>query len=494
MKFNQLVVVSIFYLSLIIIGTGCGGGSCNITDLTVDVGECTCIDGYAITLDFNVTDHDGEFFELFVRNNVSIGYYKVSDLPITIDHFTMSGLNDDYIKVAIVENPDCTAEIEFFPADCSEACDITDLIVDTGECNPDGTYALHINFNTLNPTAEKFDLYIRNDELLGSYSLGELPYEIEDFMPSGNVYDFIKICIHDNPNCCEVIEFMPPECEGECNIYDVEVGIGECNDDGSYLLELNFLYDNPGNEFYDLYVRNDELLGFYRLDELHLVLENFEPSGFDYDFLKICINDNPDCCYEIEFMPPDCEEECNISHIEVGVGECTSEETYLVEINFLYGNPGNEFFDLYVRNDELLGTYELGELPLILEDFPISGNQEDFIKVCINDNPDCCIVTEFVPPNCDEECEISELQVIPAFCTSDSTYTLSLDFIVTNPGNDYFEVFTRDNVLYDYYLLSELPLTIEHFPLSGFDYDFIKVCINDVEDCCKEIEFMPPEC
>ena len=306
MKSSRKLMVTLSYLILITLSMGCGGETCTIADLTVEVGECTCIDGYALSLDFNASDHDGDFFELFIRNNVSIGFYQISDLPITIDHFDMSGLNDDYLKVVIVDNPDCFAEIEFFPPDCDEGC----------------------------------------------------------------------------------------------NIYD----------------------------------------------------------------------------------------------LEVSVGECTSEETYLIEIAFQYDNPGNEFFDLFVRNDELIGTYRLDELPLVLEDFLISGNQDDYIKICINDNPDCCIVTEFSSQDCEEECEISELTIVPGECTSDSTYTLTLDFIATDPGNDYFEVFTRNNVLFDFYLLSELPLTIEHFPVSGFDYDFIKVCINDVEDCCKEVEYMAPDC
>ena len=399
MKINQLVIVSLFSF-IILIGHGCGGGACNITDLNVEVGDCTCIDGYALTLDFTVTDQDGEFFELFVRNNVSIGFFQISDLPITIDHFTMSGLSDDFLKIVFVDNPDCTAEIEFFPPDCSDACDISELSIDKGNCNPDGNYSLTIDFNIFNTSQTHFDLFIRNDELIGFFPLNDLPLTIENFEPSGNNYDFIKVCINDNPNCCEVIEFMPPECEGECRIFDLEVGIGEC----------------------------------------------------------------------------------------------TSDDTYLLEINFLHENPGNDFFDLFIRNDELIGTYRIDELALVLEEFPRSGNDEDFIKICINDHPDCCLVTEFIPPTCNDECEISELSVLPIECTSDSTYTLTLDFVATNPGNDFFEIFIRNNVFVDFYLLSELPLTIENFGLSGSDYDFIKVCINDVEDCCQEIEFMPPDC
>jgi hypothetical protein len=49
-------------------------------------------------------------------------------------------------------------------------------------------------------------------------------------------------------------------------------------------------------------------------------------------------------------------------------------------------------------------------------------------------------------------------------------------------------------VLLGYFLLAELPLTIEHFPLSGYEEDYIKVCINDNSDCCEAIEWEAPDC
>ena len=61
-----------------------------------------------------------------------------------------------------------------------------------------------------------------------------------------------------------------------------------------------------GNDFFDVFVRNNEFIGFFPLAELPVTIEEFEMSGLDYDYVKVCINDNPDCCAEIEFMPPEC--------------------------------------------------------------------------------------------------------------------------------------------------------------------------------------------
>ena len=92
------------------------------------------------------------------------------------------------------------------------------------------------------------------------------------------------------------------------------------------------------------------------------------------------------------------------------------------------------------------------------------------------------------------ECSISDLEVTVGECNADGTYNLTLNFDYDNPGNDYFEVYIRDDVFVDYYELSELPLTIENFEMSGLENDYIEVCINDVEDCCQEIEWESPDC
>ena len=93
-----------------------------------------------------------------------------------------------------------------------------------------------------------------------------------------------------------------------------------------------------------------------------------------------------------------------------------------------------------------------------------------------------------------DDCSISDLEVTVGECNADGTYNLTLNFAYENPGNDYFEVYIRDDVFIDYYELSELPLTIENFEMSGLEYDYIEVCINDVDDCCQEIEWESPDC
>ena len=282
-------------------------------------------------------------------------------------------------------------------------CDISELEVALGSCTSDSTYTLTIDFQYDNAINSQFDLYVRNNVLIGTYGLPDLPLSLTDFPMSGLIHDYIRVCIHEQEACCDVLEFLPPSCEpGDCDITELNVTIGECIDAEHYELTIDFEYENAGNEHFDLYVRNGVHIGTYNLNQLPLTLPEFALSGLTHDFIKVCINDQVDCCAEIEFLAPDCtgSAECHVHDITVSIGECIDDFHYALTIDFQYENPGNTFFDLYVRNGVFIGYYSLEDLPITVPDFPLSGLTHDFVKVCINDNADCCTQLEFLGPIC----------------------------------------------------------------------------------------------
>lgn len=292
-------------------------------------------------------------------------------------------------------------------------CSISGLEIAIGDCNADGTYNLTLNFNHDNASNDLFDVYIRDNVSLGYFQLSDLPLTIENFEISESDFDFIQVCINDSPNCCAAVEFEAPNCEEEetnnCDISNFEVEVGDCNNDGSYSLTLNFNYDNADdNNYFDVYTREDVFLGYYQLSDLPLTIDNFEMSQYDYDYIKICINDSPNCCAEVGFQAPNCEEveeetnDCNISGLEVTIINCNSDGTYNLYLNFNHNNTNNDYFDVYIRDNESIGYYGLSSLPVIIQGFEMSGLNYDYIQVCINDNPNCCSVIEFTPPNCDQ--------------------------------------------------------------------------------------------
>ncbi|MCZ2394543.1 MAG: hypothetical protein LC105_11850 [Chitinophagales bacterium] len=282
----------------------------------------------------------------------------------------------------------------------------------------------------------------------------------------------------------------------ECQVLNLKAIPLSCSSDSTYSLKISFDHLFADNKYFDVFIRNDQHIGFYQLDDIPIIITDFKKSGNKYDFIKVCVNDNPDCCEVIEFLPPTCEtEKCSITNLQVDKGECNSDSTYSLTLNFEASNPTNSYFDVFVRENKNIGYFELSDLPITIPHFKMSGKEYDFIKVCVNDNPDCCEVIEFLPPTCEtEKCSITNLQVDKGECNSDSTYSLTLNFEASNPTNSYFDVFVRENKNIGYFKLSDLPITIPHFKISGKEYDFIKVCVNDNPDCCEVIEFLSNDC
>ncbi|WP_340110653.1 hypothetical protein [Maribellus mangrovi] len=484
-------------LSVLVALIGCSEVSennCLIDDLELDNVECNSDSTFMIHLHLQNQNSDLGHVVVYDASNKQIGALSSEFQALEVDFGSFLEGDTTTISVCADDNPNCCKEFKLKIPHCMPECIISELTVDPGECIGNNKYNLHLNFNYENPGNDFFNVFGREDKLIGTYKLADLPVVIENFEGSGNDYDFIKVCINDKPDCCIVSEFQAPNCAEECTISELTVDPGECTGNNKYNLHLNFSYENPGNDFFNVFGREDKLIGTYKLADLPVVIENFEGSGNDYDFIKVCINDKPDCCIVSEFQAPNCAEECTISELTVDPGECTGNNKYNLHLNFNYENPGNDFFNVFGREDKLIGTYKLADLPVVIENFEGSGNDYDFIKVCINDKPDCCIVSEFQAPNCAEECTISELTVDPGECVNDSTYSVTINFSYSNPNNKLFEVFGRNNKYYGYYNLTDLPVTITEFRKSGSDHDLVKVCINDSENCCKLKEIASPNC
>lgn len=129
-------------------------------------------------------------------------------------------------------------------------------------------------------------------------------------LPNGEIIEFINGCTAECEGGYTDEDFVDCENGENCEISNLTVEVGDCNPVGTYALTIDFDYEDAGNQYFDVYLRNDEFFGYYLLEELPITIYNFELSGFDEDFVKVCINDNADCCQEIEWEAPDCGDLC----------------------------------------------------------------------------------------------------------------------------------------------------------------------------------------
>lgn len=373
------------------------------------------------------------------------------------------------------------------------ACEIGLITVEKGDCTSDTTYTITIDFDYVNEGADMFDLWA-NGVFFGEYAYASLPLTIPNFPKSGGSHDWLKVCDGDIGNCCRIKEFATQECGGggDCEIGGLVVEPHVC-EDGYFYVDLDFQYANVGDEGF-IVLGNGMNYGTFDYEDLYITLGPLE--GDCVTAWEFVVKDAqfPECQAVFELGPVCCGEECLINELVVDIGDCTSDSTYSLTVNFNYQNVQGNSFDLWA-NGEFFGYYQYAQLPLTINHFPKSGGSHDWLKVCDNDNPDCCAIIEFASPECGggNECELSNLTVDIGDCTSGSTYTITVDFDYQGVQGSHFDLWANGNP-FGYYAYAQLPLTINNFPKSGGSHDWLKVCDNDNPGCCAIIEFPSPEC
>ena len=94
---------------------------------------------------------------------------------------------------------------------------------------------------------------------------------------------------------------------------------------------------------------------------------------------------------------------CDIANLQITVGNCNSDGTYQVTVNFLYANPDATLFTLR-RNgtSEVIGTYPVSSLPLTINNYTSSGTGTDSLQV--NFGPNCQDNAYWTTPSCGCNC------------------------------------------------------------------------------------------
>ncbi|MBL7828182.1 MAG: hypothetical protein JNJ57_16240, partial [Saprospiraceae bacterium] len=486
---------------------------CEITHLFVETGACTSDSTYKLFLNFNANNPGNGTFIVYA-NGAVLDTFDLTEAPLFIQNFPWNGGANDVVTVCIgtdVNTPgtiigNCCKSKEFPVPACLLPCHIFDLQAAViGDCDPvTNTYPVKINFHVTNPGNDFFDLYV-NGQLFGTFPINQLPLEIN--VPTGNQVDVFKICINDHPDCCISTELNAPNCDDPCSIVDLHVETGDCNADSTYHLTLNFQVLNSNATQFTLF-GNGQQIGVFNLNQLPLHIPNFPWDGQGpNDFLKVCLvfnSTNNPCCETLEFPIPDCLNgggNCEIFDLHVDTGDCTGDSTYVLGFNFGVHNPTSNTFSAWA-NGQFLGSYNLNQLPVTIQNFPWNGGNNDVLKVCVGSNTSpslCCEVIEFAVPDClngSGDCAIVDLSVITGDCTGDSTYVVKVDFEVINPPGNTFGLW-GNGVFYGTYNVNQLPLTIQNFHWNGGTHDGIKVCFvnpNGLELCCKVIEFPVPDC
>ncbi len=468
--------------------------SCSIYDLVVDTGNCTSDSTYSATVNFEYQNVGNNGFKLFF-NGILFGTYQYTQLPLNIQNFPVSNKKNDVVKIIDVDNPDCYKAVEYEGLKCGSQggdCIITNLTAVASDCDSAGNFYVTIDFDYENERNQGFTILGKGVNY-GNFEYGNLPVVLGPLKGSKDkVWEFI-VKDKQYSYCLKGISIGKKDCGTDCEIYEVVVTKGDCTSDSTYVLTIDFDYKNVGGDKFNLKA-NGKYFGTYLYTQLPLTINNFPKSGQGVDWILICDKENEQCCKGKEFETKSCGNsgDCIITNLTAVASDCDSAGNFYVTIDFDYENEGNQGFTIQ-GNGVNYGNFGYADLPVVLGPFKGSNTKVWEFKVKDIQYPDCYKVKELGKVDCGDECEIKNLVVDLGNCTSDSTYSIYINFAVENPGSTHFKLFANGQY-FGTFAYDSLPLNLSDFPQSGNTNDWLKVCDNEKEDCCKTKEFKSPKC
>jgi hypothetical protein len=464
---------------------------CVIADLTATVSDCDGGSFYVI-IDFEFAGVGNDGFKV-QGNGQNYGIFSYDDLPVTIGPLPGNGTTNYEFVARDLAHPDCSDFAVVGPVFCGVGdCVIYDLLADPGDCLADGTYNLWINFQHENAPNTHFDVIYQGVNI-GYFPLSELPVMIPHFQDNGAAFPAIHVCINDTPDCCAVTEFEAPNCPGgECDIYDLTVTASDC-EAGMFYVTLDFEYENVGNAGFKVQ-GGGIVYGTFAYDDLPITLGPLAGNGTTFYEFAVKDVQHPGCSAGIGFGTVNCPStgDCQVTELEVTPGDCWSDGTYPISINFDVANTTNNFFKVLYNGQVIAHNKPIASLPLIIEHFQDNGEAFPVVTVCINDQPGCCAEVEFEAPDCPASgnCHIFEVFAEAHPCDN-GHFLLDVVFQHENTGSEGFTIKANGQVLgqFDYgqnfYTVGPLA--------SGVVYEIV-VRDNQFGDCKGFYQFGPVYC
>ena len=407
-------------------GVTCPGmEECDLSNLSILKLECNLDNQFNVKINFNHTN-TGTTFKIQGNGN-NYGTFNYADLPVIIGPFNGLVTSNYEFVVKDIETPDCNISGVISAPYCqSGECDISNITYNLTDCNGEGNYWIHFNFDHQN-TSDSFYLYSAN-ALVGTYAYSNLPITVYGIAGNGVGHGFL-FKDKANTGCAEDVFVPGQDCNGngECDLSELVITKLECNANNQFNVKINFDHVNTSGLF--TVQGNGNQYGTFSYANLPIILGPFNGnSSGDYEFV-VKDAENPNCNIDGFITGPYCENnnECHLYDVAYNLSDCDNNGKFSIYLSLSYQNTSDSF-KLYIEN-EYHGTFAYTDMPVQING--LNGNGQ-VLHYWFKDaaNPDCKVLKEITSPNCNgqNECNLSNLNILKLECNNDGQFNVKINF------------------------------------------------------------------
>lgn len=468
------------------LGKKCCNDLCKITIKNTIVGAC---DNGKYSLKFDLIHNAaGVGFDMY-NNGQYFGYYKFSELPITIPSLPSSDTeSSNIIVVCANDNPSCCDTIQIAnPCICS----ISKARGQVVNCNEqDSTFSLKLNFKHQLST-DSFQVG-GNATNYGVYAYKDLPITISGLKFS-NVIDYEFLIVDRNDAFCfgsYPLGFVK-NCDFPCSISDIKTNITACDAEGNFYAQLVFSDVNTSIEGFTVSGNGQEYGSFEYGEQNYKIGPLKGDCQTIYEFL-VKDKEIEGCTIATSLKDSVCcKAACALSNLVIKEF-CDGDKLTAFEVDFDYSNNPSDMFSLRM-NDVFVGSFKYSDLPLKITNINFTSTKMIF-KIWDKENEACNLTKEYTfSCKLSDPCKIYDLSVTASACNDKGEFYAKIKFKHQDTGNLHFAV-KVNGVLFDTF-----PYGLNFYevgPLKGDCATLYKFLVYDYQypDCKADFAFTEKVC
>ena len=362
---------------------------CKISELQFEKTACNDEKNFYVFLKFNYQGTSDCF--RVKGNGHSYGEFKYSQLPIKLGPFKGDcSTNYEFVVIDCV-NENCNVSVNVGKVCCdTSTCKLAELSIKKSDCDSLKRMFLTISFDAKN-TTDSFYLQIPGLVNPTLYSYSQLPLKLGPFETNCNKEYEILVKDYKKLDCKISKSIGKLCCEQSitCKISDLTAIALDCTGPDQYSVKINFKHQGTKGLGFDVWSRGT-FLGFYPYTSLPLLLQEFKASGHDFDHIKVCENDRPDCCADIEFPALNC--------FRGGIFDLNQLKIYSISSNTIKVSssnviPQNISYEIYSLDGRKIGftTGSISDYSQLIQSTNLHSGLYIIRFLWSNQNKDFCI-------------------------------------------------------------------------------------------------------